>query len=295
VRVETQAVFPEPQREDAHKAVGIVLTLKEGHRIVCVAQDHTVASAMARHYRGKPLVEGRIEEHVGNDRTDDGTLGAPQFVLHDTLSFPNIHHRGRSRRSDYTWLRRDPLVMVMKPSDFGPRDPLSVAGRLDRPRLWTVHRQRSMGSPGMVIGKAARQEALHMLRMPDNHLSQTRPPDTAHAPVHRGMLPWTLGSGPPFRDAQVLDPLAQGRTRDAGAIAEQRPGCLVPRKGFDHLWRGPRGCRMLGDVAVHAATAVVSQHHAHQEHPARPRRDDKAIQRAQLLPGVLQPGLPWRG
>ena len=84
VRVEAQAVLPEPQREDAHKAVGIVLTLKEGHRIVCVAQDRTVASAMARHYRGKPLVEDRIQAHVGNDRGDDGALGAPQFVLHDT-------------------------------------------------------------------------------------------------------------------------------------------------------------------------------------------------------------------
>jgi hypothetical protein len=82
--VKAQAVLPEPPREDAHKTVGIVLTLKEGHRIVRVAQDRTVALAMARDHRGKPLVEDRIEEHVRNDRGDDGALGASQFVLHDT-------------------------------------------------------------------------------------------------------------------------------------------------------------------------------------------------------------------
>src|SRR5262245_9144474 len=94
LRVEAQAVFPEPQREDAHNTVGIVLTLKKGHRIVRVAQDRTVASAVARDYSGKPLVEDRIEEHVCNDRGDDGALGASQFVLHDTpwRLHPGIEH-----------------------------------------------------------------------------------------------------------------------------------------------------------------------------------------------------------
>src|SRR5712691_5072477 len=40
------------------------------------------------------------------------------------LSFPKTHHRGKSRRSDYSWLRRHSLVMVMKPPDFGQPDHL---------------------------------------------------------------------------------------------------------------------------------------------------------------------------
>ena len=66
MRVETQAVFPEPQREDAQKTVGIVLTLKERHRIIRIPQDRTVAATVPRDDCGKPLVQDRIQEHIGD-------------------------------------------------------------------------------------------------------------------------------------------------------------------------------------------------------------------------------------
>src|SRR5262249_45150565 len=110
---------------------------------------------------------------------------APQTLIF--LSFLNTHNRGKSRRSDCVRLRRHPLIMVMKPSDFGNRDHLPVSWRLDRPRLWTVHRQRQMDSPGMVIGKVAGQDALQMLLMHKNLLIQTY-----HNSIGYLVIAWTL-------------------------------------------------------------------------------------------------------
>ena len=66
VGVQAQTEFPQPQREDAEKTVGIVLTLKERHRIIRVPQDRTVAAAVPRDDCGKPLVQDRIQEHIGD-------------------------------------------------------------------------------------------------------------------------------------------------------------------------------------------------------------------------------------
>jgi hypothetical protein len=64
--------------------VGIVLTLKERHRIIRVPQDRTVAAAVPRDDCGKPLVQDRIQEHIGDHWRHDGALRASQFILHHT-------------------------------------------------------------------------------------------------------------------------------------------------------------------------------------------------------------------
>src|SRR5262245_12921461 len=85
--------------------------------------------------------------------------------------------------------RRHSLIMVMQSSGFGYRNHLSAGRRLDRPRVWTVHCQRQMSSPVMVIGKGASQEALQMPLMEDDHIIQTLPPDTASEPLDIRILP----------------------------------------------------------------------------------------------------------
>ena len=66
VGVQAQTEFPQPQREDAEKTVGVVLTLKERHRIIRVPQDRTVAATVPRDDCGKPLVQDSIQEHIGD-------------------------------------------------------------------------------------------------------------------------------------------------------------------------------------------------------------------------------------
>jgi hypothetical protein len=55
----------------------------------------------------------------------------------------------------------------------------------------------------MIIGKVAAQEALQMLLVQDDHLIQALAPDTPNQTLDVGVLPWTLGSGQHFLDAQV--------------------------------------------------------------------------------------------
>jgi hypothetical protein len=72
--------------------------------------------------------------------------------------------------------------MVMKPTDFRHGDHLPALWWLDRARLWTVHRQRKMGTKPMVIGKVAGQDAREMPLVHNNHLIEdltTDAPDEA--------------------------------------------------------------------------------------------------------------------
>ena len=84
-----------------------------------------------------------------------------------------------------------------------------------------------------------------MALMQDDHVVQTLPPGTANEPFHIGILPWTLRGSQHFLEAHVPNPLSKGRAVDAVAIAEQRPGHLVPRECFDHLLGCPLGGGML--------------------------------------------------
>ena len=82
--VQAQTAFPQPQREDAEKTVGIVLTLNERHRIIRVPQDRTGAAAVPRDDCGTPLGQDRLQEHLGAHWGHDGALRASQFILHNT-------------------------------------------------------------------------------------------------------------------------------------------------------------------------------------------------------------------
>src|SRR5882724_3357982 len=81
--------------------------------------------------------------------------------------------------------------MVMQPSHFRDGNHRLRSRWLDRARLWTIHGQRKMGSPAMVIGKVAGQDALEMPRMEDDPMVQTLSADTPNQPLHKGILPRT--------------------------------------------------------------------------------------------------------
>jgi hypothetical protein len=94
--------------------------------------------------------------------------------------------RRRSRR-----LR--PFVAVMKPTDFRYRHHPATSRQQDRARLWTIHGQRQMGPPTMVIRQVAGQDALEMPLMEDHHLVQTLRTNAPNQPLDKGVLPRTPG------------------------------------------------------------------------------------------------------
>ena len=164
------------------------------------------------------------------------------------------------------------------------------AAALDRPLPEINGFSRNGKRQSSRSGGAA--HAAHAGRSPD---PDTLPPDTANEPFHRGILPRTLWSGPHLLDAHVPHTLSKSCAVDAVTIAAQIPGRLIPWERFDHLVRHPPDCRMLSDVEVHDATAVVSQAHDRKEHPERHCWGDKEIHGDQVLHMVLQKGLPRGG
>jgi hypothetical protein len=129
----------------------------------------------------------------------------------------------------------------------------------------------------MIIGKIAAQKALQMLLVQDDYMIQALAPDTPNQTLNVGVLPWTLGSGQHFLDAHVPHPLPKGCAVDAVPVAQEIPRCLLPQERLHHLLRRPLGSRVLGNIEVHDATAVVRQDHQHEEHPECRRRDDKEV------------------
>jgi hypothetical protein len=53
-------------------------------------------------------------------------------------------------------------------------------------------------------------------------------------------------------------------------------GC-IPGKRFGYLLRGLLCRRVLGDVAMHDASALVNQHDEHEEHPECDSWDDEKV------------------
>jgi hypothetical protein len=140
--------------------------------------------------------------------------------------------------------------MVMEPTDFRHGDHLPTPWELDRSRLWTVHRQRQMGTKPMIISKVAGQEALQMLLVQDDHLIQTRAADAPNEALDIRMLPRTAPGNHHLLDSHVLDALPKSCPIDTVAIAQEIPRCLIPRKRLNDLLRGPLRRGMLGHVEV---------------------------------------------
>jgi hypothetical protein len=111
------------------------------------------------------------------------------------LSFPKTRNAHRSTRLEYTLSRAAPLIMVMEATDLGHRDHLATLGRVDRARVRTIHPQRQMRSPAMVIGKVADQDAHQMSLVHDDYVIQTLTAYAADEPFHIWILPGRTWGG----------------------------------------------------------------------------------------------------
>jgi len=184
--------------------------------------------------------------------------------------------------------------MVMEPTDFRDSDHLTPVRSVHWARLGTIHRQRQMGPPVMVVGKIVCEDTREMPFMQDHYVIQALSTDTPDQALDIWVLPRTPGRNHDLFDAHMLHPLPKHSAVDTIAVAQQIPRRLVPGKRLDHLLCRPHRRRMLGDVEVHHTAALVGQDDEHKEHLVRHGRSDKEIHRDHVTYMGLQKCLPRR-
>ena len=75
------------------------------------------------------------------------------------------------------------------------------------------------------------------------------------------------GGAEHFLDSHVLDSVSEIIAVDAVAVPEQEPRRLVPGKCLHELRCGPLGSRILGDVKINDAPAIMSHNKKHVQDP----------------------------
>ena len=84
---------------------------------------------------------------------------------------------------------RPSLVVMLKPADIGKLDHFPEFWWLHGARIWTVHVQRSMNPPAMIVLKVAGQDAFQMALVHDDDVVETLSPDGADQALDVGVLP----------------------------------------------------------------------------------------------------------
>jgi hypothetical protein len=83
--------------------------------------------------------------------------------------------------------------MVMEPTDFRYRDHSAPVSSEDRARFRTIHRQRQMRPPLVIIGQGAGQETCDMALVQDHDMVQALPANTPDQPLDIRILPHPWG------------------------------------------------------------------------------------------------------
>jgi hypothetical protein len=155
--------------------------------------------------------------------------------------------------------RRSPLIVVMQPTHVWDFPDPSNLRPLDRPRYRTIHVQRPVRAPVMIVSEVPGQEPPQISLVQDDHVVQACAADTPDEPFDRGVLPRTPGGDHDIFDPHVPYPLPKSGTVDAVTIASQMPWGLVPRERVDDLLGRPLRGRVCGHVDVHDMAPLMSQ------------------------------------
>ena len=88
--------------------------------------------------------------------------------------------------------RGSPLIAVMQPTHFCDFPDRANLRPLDWPRQRTIHVQRPVCAPVMIIEEVLSQQSPQMALVQDDHVIQALAADTADESLHVGILPWAL-------------------------------------------------------------------------------------------------------
>src|SRR5882724_1324500 len=120
--------------------------------------------------------------------------------------------------------------------DFRDR---AIPWPLDWPWQRTIHVQRPVCAPEMIIVEVLGQQSPQVSLVQDHHVVQTFAADTPDQPFDVGVLPRTSRGDDDLFDPHVPHPLPKRSTVDAVPITQEIPRGLVPWEGIDDLLCGP--------------------------------------------------------
>ena len=152
---------------------------------------------------------------------------------------------------------------MVKPTYFGNRKDLSHLRRLHGPPIGRILPKRKVASRAVAIIKIRSQMASERELINDDNTVEAFSTDRADEPLNIGSLPRRSESGEHFADIQAFDLCPEGGAIDAVAVPEQVPRHPVPRKRLHELRCGPLGGRMLRDIEMNDASAIMSQNKKH--------------------------------
>jgi hypothetical protein len=182
--------------------------------------------------------------------------------------------------------------MVMEATDFGHRDDFSEVRRLHGAWFRTIHPERQMRAPAVVIGEVSFQRTLEVTLVQDDHMIKDLAADTSNQSFHIGILPRRPWCNHDLFDAYVPNALTEHCPVATIAISEQIPRGLIPGEGFHDLLRGSLGGGMLGHMEMHDVPSLMSENQQHEEHLGRHRRHHEEIKRHQIRHVIVQKCLP---
>jgi hypothetical protein len=107
---------------------------------------------------------------------------------------------------------------MMQPTHFWDFPDRSSLRPLDRTLQGTIHVQRPVRAPVLIIMEVPGQEPAQMSLVQDDHMLQAFAADTPNQPFDVGILPRTLGGNDDFVDPHVPHPLPKRGTVETVSI-----------------------------------------------------------------------------
>src|SRR5215831_10473592 len=221
------------------------------------------------------------------------TQPTPRPIAIHTPVLTNAMIRNRSR--EYTALsssRGQPLIMVMKPPHFRPRDYPPGFRWLDSSGVWAIHLKGKMGAKSVIVSDICREHPLEMPVVEDNDMIEYVATDTSNEPLAVGILPGTARGNFDFFDAHVLDVLLKMLTVDRVAVSQQVTWGRIPGKRLNDLLDGPLRRWMFGDVEMDDASALVRQQDEHKQDLEAGSGNGKEVTRHKVFDMIMEKGLP---
>jgi hypothetical protein len=125
---------------------------------------------------------------------------------------------------------------MVQPSHFWDFPDYPKLRPLDQPRHRTIHGQRPVRTPVMIILEVLGQEPPQMALMQDDDMVQAFSTDTPDEPLHVWILPQTPGSDQYFFDPYVPYPLPKSSAVDPVPIAQEIAWRFFPRNASTTCW-----------------------------------------------------------
>ena len=110
--------------------------------------------------------------------------------------------------------------MVMQAANIRELDDRAAIGRLHWSRVGTIHVQRQVCTPTMVVVEVPGEDAPQVPFVEDNDVIQAVSPDAADHAFDVRILPWAARGGENLFDADALDASPKGLAIDRIAIPE---------------------------------------------------------------------------